>query len=131
MGHLFLEMQLVVFGVVDVVAVDAIIALGCLTVFVFIFQSGHFDGGAVGLGHAAFGGEGGFIFRIFGVQSEHAEHGFLEAGGGVEGVGALGTLGAVAAIHRAISIDEHRRPAQVVVKLELTQIHAFHFHLAE
>ena len=84
-----------VLGIMDVVAMNAVVAMGSLAECLFVFQAGHFHGGLIGLGRAAFAGQLHFVGRIGGVQFEHAVHGVLEAGDGIVGVGAVGALGAV------------------------------------
>ena len=38
-------------------------------------------------------------------------------------------MGAVTGVHRAVGVEEHRGPVQVVVELELRQVDALHLHL--
>ncbi len=65
------------------------------------------------------------------MQLQHAAHRAFQTGDGVIGIGTIGALGSIAGVNRAVGIDEHRRPVQIVVELELRQIHALHFHLPD
>ena len=102
----------------DVVAVDAVLALRPLGVFVFVLQPRHVHGRSVWQPFAGLALEHGGVAGIPGVQGKNPIHGLLQRSEGIVSIGSFRGLGAVARVNGAVGIEEHGGPTEVLVELE-------------
>lgn len=119
-----------VFGIVNVVAMDAVGAGGFLCVLFRVAQTGQLQGTGGWFGVAAFLQQLVASGRPRCVHLQDSFHGGDQSIDGIEGIRAFGALSSVAGVDGTVGVEEHGGPVEVIIELELVEVDTFHFHLA-